>query len=55
MKKEITENVSGDETIRRPYKAPTLQSSDAFERLALSSGCGTPEEEVGVGDCTELP
>ncbi len=36
---------------KRPYRAPTLRSTRAFERLALLSCPGASEEE---GDCDEL-
>lgn len=36
---------------KRPYRAPTLKSTKAFERLALLSCPGASEEE---GDCDEL-
>ena len=38
-------------TSRRPYVAPKLRSTDAFERLALFSCPGASETE---GDCDEL-
>ena len=38
-------------TPRRPYRAPRLRSTDAFERLALFSCPGASETE---GDCDEL-
>ena len=36
---------------KRPYQAPTLRSTKAFERLALLSCPGASEAE---GDCDEI-
>ena len=36
---------------RRPYRAPVLRSTEAFEKLALQT-CGVAAQEEG--DCGEL-
>ena len=36
---------------KKPYRAPVVRSTDAFEKLALQS-CA-PEDRFAQGDCSE--